>query len=43
MTTIFRKELRDIIRWVPLGLIVIGVLCYQQRSMHVLNALQHWF
>lgn len=37
MTTIFRKELRDIIRWVPLGLIVIGVLCYQQIPSYVSN------
>lgn len=30
MITIFRKELKDILRWTPLGMIVIGVLCWQQ-------------
>ena len=30
MTTIFRKELRDVLRWTPLGVIVIGLLCWQK-------------
>lgn len=29
MTTIFRKEFKDIQRWIPLGILVIGVLCWQ--------------
>ena len=30
MTTIFRKELKDVLRWTPLGVIVIGLLCWQK-------------
>jgi len=30
MITIFRKELKDVVRWTPLGMIVIGLLCWQQ-------------
>jgi len=29
MKTIFRKELKDVLRWTPLGMIVIGLLCWQ--------------
>ena len=28
MKAIFRKELRDLLPWVPLGIILIGVLCW---------------
>ncbi len=30
MTTIFRKELKDVLRWTPLGVIVTGLLCWQK-------------
>jgi len=30
MNTIFRKELYDVLRWTPLGMIVIGALCWLQ-------------
>ncbi len=30
MSTIFQKELRDVLKWTPLGIIVIGLLCWQQ-------------
>ena len=35
MTAIFRKELRDVLRWTPLGVIVIGLLCWQKIPSYV--------
>lgn len=35
MTTIFRKELKDILRWIPLGIIVIGFLCWQNVPRYI--------
>lgn len=39
MKTIFRKELKDILRWTPVGVIVIGLLCWQQlpSQLHACN------
>ena len=35
MTTIFFKELKDVIRWVPLGIVLIGVLCWRSLPGYV--------
>jgi hypothetical protein len=39
MSTIFRKELRYILKWTPLGMIVIGLLYWQQvpRNLYECN------
>ncbi len=41
MTTIFRKELKDILRWTPLGMIIIGLLCWQQIPRNYQDAPIH--
>ncbi len=40
MITIFRKELKDILRWTPLGIIVIGLLCWMQMPRYVYDCSQ---
>lgn len=35
MITIFRKELKDVLRWTPLGMIVIGLLCWRQMPSYL--------
>ncbi|MEZ6130578.1 MAG: hypothetical protein R3C59_17975 [Planctomycetaceae bacterium] len=41
MSSIFRKELRDILRWLPLGLFIVGLLCWREIPAYSYDCSRH--